>query len=85
MHQLPNPRACLISLQVNIFQCLSKPHCFLLCAVRSAKTVREERYAQQDSKRRKMREDLEKRERTVVRERSEEEKAKARLKVSCAA
>lgn len=47
----------------------------------SAKHAREERYAAQDSKRRKMREDLEARERTVVRERTEEEKAKSRLKV----
>ncbi|KIY95340.1 putative DnaJ subfamily B member 5 [Monoraphidium neglectum] len=45
-----------------------------------AKAAREARYAQQDGKRRKMREDLEQRERTVVRERTEEEKAKARLK-----
>ena len=50
-------------------------------STRSAKVAREARYAQQDSKRRKMREDLEQRERTVVRERSEEDKAKARLKV----
>lgn len=51
----------------------------------SAKAAREARYAAQDSKRRKMREDLEQRERTAVREQTAEQKARARLKVRCSA
>ena len=46
-----------------------------------AKVAREARFATQDAKRRKMREDLEKRERTVAAARDEEAAARAKLKV----
>lgn len=48
---------------------------------RQAKAARVQRDAAQSDKRRKMREDLDKRERQVASERSEEETARARLKV----
>ena len=53
----------------------------VLGAVRRAKVAREARFATQDAKRRKMREDLEKRERTVAAARDEEAAARAKLKV----
>ena len=46
-----------------------------------AKIAREARFATQDAKRRKMREELEKRERTVAAARDEEAAARAKLKV----
>ena len=46
-----------------------------------AKIAREARFATQDAKRRKMREELEKRERTVAIARDEEAAARAKLKV----
>ncbi len=46
-----------------------------------AKVTREARFATQDAKRRKMREELEKRERTVAAARDEEAAARAKLKV----
>jgi hypothetical protein len=49
----------------------------------SAQSRREERLAKQDAKRQKMRQDLERKERQGAAAKSEEEQARARLKVRC--
>lgn len=55
----------------------------LACLLCRAQAHREKRLAQQDAKRQKLRQELEKKEREGERTRNEEEQARARLKVSC--
>lgn len=55
---------------------------YTLCLLARAQSAREARLAKQDAKRQRLREELERKEKEGVAAKSEEEQARARLKVS---